>query len=301
MATKTFKANGTLGVLMISNYGLTDAALSNPQPYLSSINFHSGLTYLQISGYLAITNPNFGAVSPGDINNYVNTNHSSGDCFTAETLITLPDNSKKQIADILVGDKVLSKDGKSINTVTFIEKMLDTCWEYLYSPDNINKPFATINHPIYLNGKLHAIDPNITYNFYPWLGKIHKLNTNTQIIPSSGNTVYNLWTTGDGTYIVNDYGTHSLMYDGYFLQNCYTKKCLTQEEVQEIMKYFTSCGPEVIYGGYVINYTLGKLLQITALQKFVGKKLAKPGITRTLTAKLAYLIGKTLRICKRIK
>jgi hypothetical protein len=67
------------------------------------------------------------------------------------------------------------------------------------------------------------------------------------------------------------------------------------------MKYFTSCGPEVIYGGYVINYTLGKLLQITALQKFVGKKLGKPGITRTLTAKLAYLIGKTLRICKRIK
>ena len=25
---------------------------------------------------------------------------------------------------------------------------------------------------------------------------------------------YNLWVTGDGTYIVNGYGTHSIMYDG---------------------------------------------------------------------------------------
>ena len=31
---------------------------------------------------------------------------------------------------------------------------------------------------------------------------------------SGGRNLYNLWVTGDGTYIVNGFGTHSIMYDG---------------------------------------------------------------------------------------
>lgn len=297
MPTKTMKASGSLGVLMISDYGLTDNALSDPYPYLANLNFHSGLPYMQIRALVSSNNNYY-----PQINQYIQYWNDAGcDCFTSTSLVTLSDKTKKPIIDIKVGDKVLSADGNSINTVTFIERVPDSVWKCLYSPDSKYEPFATVNHPLYINNKLCAVDPNSTYNLYPWLGKISNFNTNVTIIPTTGKIVYNLWVTGNGTYQINDYGTHSIMYEGAFLQNCASKQYLTHEEVQSILYYFTSQGFEVQYGAYVINYVLGKILPINTLHKFIGKRLIVDSFTKILITKMAYVIGKTLRFYKGVK
>jgi hypothetical protein len=297
MPTKTFKASGSIGVLMISDFGLTDNALSNPAPYLANLNFHSGLQYMQIRATVSSTNNYY-----PQIDQYIQVWSDGGcDCFTPNSLVTLSDGTKKQIVDIKIGDKVLSASSTSVNTVTFIEKVPDSVWECLYSPDKQHEPFATVNHPLYINNKLCAVNPNYTYNLYPWLGKINNFASDVTVIPTTGKMVYNLWTTGDGTYQINGYGTHSIMYDGAFLQNCADKCYLTQEEVQSILQYFTSQGFEVQYGAYIINYTLGKFLPINILHKFISKRLTIPSFTKTLITKIAYAIGKTLRFCKGIK
>jgi hypothetical protein len=41
--------------------------------------------------------------------------------------------------------------------------------------------------------------------------------------------VYNLWVTGDGTYIVNGYGTHSIMFDGGWMRLAYEQDLMELE------------------------------------------------------------------------
>ena len=48
MPTKTFRLSAPAGVMMISNYGTNEAALTNPSLYLSQLNFHSDLEYMRI-------------------------------------------------------------------------------------------------------------------------------------------------------------------------------------------------------------------------------------------------------------
>jgi hypothetical protein len=48
MPTKTLRIDGTHGVIAISNYNTSQAAITDPLSYLSDLYFHSGLDYSQI-------------------------------------------------------------------------------------------------------------------------------------------------------------------------------------------------------------------------------------------------------------
>ena len=228
------------------------------------------------------------ATFAGFAQDYIYWDDGGCDCFTSDTLVTLPDNSKKPIIDIKVGDKVLGANG-TINTVTFIEKVPDTCWEYLYSPDPKLKPFATVNHPLYIDGKLTAVDPIATWDLYPWLGKPEPLDGYTMGV-ATGQFVYNLWLTGDGTYIANGYKTTSIMFSGNFLSYSFNKGWLSQEEIVKLLTFYTSKGKYVQYGAYLINVAL-EYVKPDILLKFIAKQLQKE---KSFIKTLIVLVGKPL-------
>lgn len=72
---KTFYVNGTFGTVLICTRGTPYAAVYDPQSYLSSLSFHSGLPYLQAIKKTTITNCSF----PG-LNRTIITWSDGGSC-----------------------------------------------------------------------------------------------------------------------------------------------------------------------------------------------------------------------------
>jgi hypothetical protein len=180
-----------------------------------------------------------------------------GGCFTPETLVTLEDGSTLPIYQVSIGQRVMNHDKTKVNTVTFVEVANDKDFGKLYSPDTTNKPFATINHPIYIGGKLSSIDPIQTKEWYPWFDT-EKL-TPGSVQDGTGKTVYNLWVDGDNTYIVNGYGTTSIIGDGGILRKYVERGDLSAERASVLLFKFTSMGRDIIYGTYFWNNFVGKL------------------------------------------
>ncbi len=101
MPSKTFHLDGNAGILMIGNYGINLDAVNNPNNYLTQLNFHSGLEYIQIKGYVSKTSASFPALtrdvvywddgSKCDFGCYITTacveyKGLEDDCFILETL-----------------------------------------------------------------------------------------------------------------------------------------------------------------------------------------------------------------------
>lgn len=283
---KTFYVDGTAGVVAIGNSTTITSAIANPSNYLTDLNFHSSLNYLQVKSKIVLTSASFA----GFAQEYIYWDDGGCDCFTPDSLVTLPDGSTKPIIEINVGDKILGTAG-TINTVTFIEKVPDSLWKFLYSPDPKLKPFATVNHPIYINNVLVAVDPVAVWDLYPWLGKPEQL-LGYKLAPATGNFVYNLWLTGDGTYTVNGYKTTSIMFTGDFLARSFSKNWLTQQEVVGILTYFTSLGKHTQYGAYLINKTL-MYVKINFLHKFIALQLRKEkSLIKSAVALIAKALGR---------
>ena len=126
----------------------------------------------------------------------------------------------------------------------------------LYSPNKKLKPFATINHPLYIDGQLSCpIDKEIM-NLYPWLGHINQMDDVVRV-PAKGDMVYNLWVDGDGTYIVNGYGTTSIVGDGGVMRLNYEKGIFTKQAISDILLEITSSGKHITYGAYILNKFCG--------------------------------------------
>jgi hypothetical protein len=62
---------------------------------------------------------------------------------------------------------------------------------------------------------------------------------------------------GDGTYIVNGFGTHSIMYDGGFMQNAFTQGIMNQDEVMKLMRDYTYGKTYLLIGSFLLNRILG--------------------------------------------
>lgn len=180
-----------------------------------------------------------------------------GICFVGDALVTLLDDTVVPINTLKVGDKVFNFDKTVVNTVTFIEQGSALDYEYLYAPYK-EKPFATINHPLYINGKLSSLDPAQTSFFYPWLDRAEKLEDYT-VEAATDKPVYNLWVDGDGTYIVNNYGTTSIIGDGGLLRLASEAGYITKSRVTEILLQFTKEGSSTVLGAYLVNKYFGKL------------------------------------------
>jgi len=181
-----------------------------------------------------------------------------GFCFTEDTLVMVSGGQRKKISDIKVGDSVLNWNKTEFNKVTFIEKTVDTEFQGLYAPKKGDKVFATINHPIYIDGKLCSVDPKVTYELYPWLGMTDKL-VPYKVEEAKGQPVYNLWTDGDGTYTVNGYGTTSIIGEGGVLRLVSDRNQISVGRATELLTKFTNAGQSTVYGAYILNNYLGKL------------------------------------------
>lgn len=204
------------------------------------------------------------------------------ECFTAGTQVTMADGSTKNIEDVILGDRVYNHDRTQINTVVFLEQALDSIWAELYSPSPEFAPFATVNHPLYIDGQLSVIDPDQHFELYPWLGRAAKLIPD-KVIPAQGRPVYNLWVDGDHTYVVNGYGTTSIIDDGAFMRQAYEYGYTTHAETLGILHTHSNNGRALRVGSYYVNHVLG-LLDVKPLTKFIAHTLIGPEtlVKRTL-------------------
>jgi hypothetical protein len=186
----------------------------------------------------------------------------------------MADGSTKSIEDVKVGDRVYNHNYTQINTVVFLEHAVDSMWLELYSPSAEFEPFATVNHPLYIDGQLSVIDPDKHFELYPWLGRAAKL-TPDRVIPARGRTVYNLWVDGDHTYVVNGYGTTSIIDDGAFMRQACEYGYTTHAETLGILHTHSNNGRALRVGSYYVNHVLG-LLDFKPLTKFIAHMLIGP-------------------------
>jgi hypothetical protein len=181
-----------------------------------------------------------------------------GGCFTGETLVSMWDGSNKRIDEIRPGDLVQSGMYSKPSKVLFVEKLPDNIlWNTLYSPSENHTPFATPNHMLFVNKEWVAHDIDI----YDWMPKLKRVQNPITTQPK-GDFVYNLWLEGgDGTYFVNGYLTHSILYDGGFMRLAWEKGFLSHEQIMGLLHEFTIQGKKMIYGSYLINKIVGKINQ----------------------------------------
>jgi hypothetical protein len=223
-----------------------------------------------------------------------------GDCFTPDTDVLMADGTIKKIVDVQVGEQVYNRDRSSINTVKFLEIVPDTHWSHLYSPNPKIEPFATVNHPLYIKGVLSSVNPEAQYLAYPWLDKAAKLEP-SKMIPTENKLVYNLWVDGDGTYIVNGYGTTSIMGDGGWLSQSHTDGYLTHPEALMILNNHCNNGRALRVGSYHINRLL-KWIDFKPLSKLMATTLLKEkSILKTIFITAMRAVGLVANLIYRIR
>jgi hypothetical protein len=181
-----------------------------------------------------------------------------GGCFIADTLVTLASGTQIAIQNVKVGDFVFNRDRTRINQVKFVEIASDNDFSSLYSPTDEFTPFATINHPLYINGVLSSPIQDQANAWYPWLDISGTIET-TQIQPATGQPVYNLWVDGDGTYIVNNFGTTSIIGDGGVIRVCVENGWFDGQRASELLFKFTQLSTNTTHGAYILNRFFGKL------------------------------------------
>ena len=202
-----------------------------------------------------------------------------------------PTEETKPISEVLVGDYVMNKDKTEANKVVFVEKFTNK-EKKLYSPTSDNKPFATTNHMLYKDGKWVVVDKDL----YPWLDDC-ELVSDPVIEPTGDREIYNLWVTGDGSYIVNGYGPHSIMFDGGFMKNAHDQGLLGYDDVLNLMNEFTEDKSDLLYGSFLVNRLLGKV-NVRLLNKLWVNILCAEDSTKR--KKLAHLVMRIIQKIRRI-
>jgi len=108
---------------------------------------------------------------------------------------------------------------------------------------------------------------------------------------------YNLWVTGDGTYNVNGYGTHSILFDGGFMKNSYEQGILDHKGVMDILEQYVYYKKDLIYGSFLFNRLIG-FINYKPLNKLCVNILQADD--KTFRKKLAHFIMRILTIIKGI-
>jgi len=142
-------------------------------------------------------------------------------CFDPEALVTMSDNTKKKIKDIIIGDKV--KNSKSgTNTVLGIETpVLGKRKMYKY---NNKWAFVSEEHPLLTTEGWAAFNPDSYAVEEEFKGKLKKIEVGTVLVTDWGYeqitsieaedkpeeyNIYNLMLDGDHTFIVEDVIVHN--------------------------------------------------------------------------------------------
>lgn len=199
-----------------------------------------------------------------------------GDCFTPETMISMFGSADKAIKDVVVGDFVRSALDPTIgNKVLFIEVVDSTNWDYLYSLSKEEKPFATINHPLFIQGVLTSASIEASNETYPWLNIQSEFEFIRKIKTKKGTKVYNLWVDGDNTYMANGYGTHSIIEDGVVVLDLFNKGLITNEEALAATNHFTKKGSNLSMGAFSIGRIAHKMQNLGPVTSVVNSMLVK--------------------------
>jgi len=241
-------------------------------------------------------NGNFVLLTPGATELGDGGGSGGADCFLGETLVTMFDGSKKRIDQIKDGDYVFNMNRTEVNTVLFIEIVPDKYnWQELYSPSAEFAPFATPNHPLFINGEWVALEQGL----YPWLDKVKPVK-NPITRKTEDELVYNLWVSGDGTYIVNGFGTTSIMMDGGIMRVCYQNGYLSQDDIVKLMREFTTQG--MTYGSYLFNKVFGYVTYKPIVKIMASTiKREKEFLPRKAMIFLMKVFGKTATFYNKLK
>lgn len=147
-----------------------------------------------------------------------------GCCFVKGTLITMADDSVKNIEDVVIGDKLIGKDGM-INTVQ--EYIRPTLGDRTLASFNGGTPFITNDHPVLtIDGTWKSVDPAGTASKYAAANlNAGQLTTGDTIATGDGVgfkivsieehaasadlQVYNFSLDGNNTYIANNLVVHN--------------------------------------------------------------------------------------------
>jgi hypothetical protein len=194
-------------------------------------------------------------------------------CFIDSTLVTDAEGKDKAIVDFKIGDKVMSADGKSVNTVKYIEKV---SWDdsfVIYSPDSKHKPFITQNHPIIVNDEWVSADLDYTQRNQPWIDA--KEIESPVVKRGKGITVYNLWVDGDNTYTVNGYGTETLLGDGGVARQALEFGNMDMEDFKAIVNSSKDASAETSYGMHLLNKWLSVINNKTYNKFIIDSVLGK--------------------------
>jgi hypothetical protein len=221
-----------------------------------------------------------------------------GECFRAGTLISMADRTVKNIEDVIVGDKVLSADGKAVNTVKYVEHSLTqgTSYQNFYAPKGI-KPFATENHPMVVNNKWVSANSKLSQKLYPWIetGQLEEFDME----PTDNQIVWNLWVGGDHTYQVNGFGTNSLVDDGGWLRVAVEQGYMTKEQITEVTHAVSNSSSAVAYGALILSNLVADLDR-PWLTKYVADMML--GNTSRIPMDLAIIaVGSLAMATKKIK
>jgi hypothetical protein len=262
-----------------------------------SIEFQEDDPELQLYNFKLKNNRTYHVKLKGSDESYLV--HNKGACFTGNTLVTMADGINKKISDIKIGDLVYNFDGTQINQVLFVEQATDTSFGFLYSPDHTHAPFATANHPLYINGRLSSLDPEKTRSSYPWLEHTDLLET-TNTAPAAGSTVYNLWTSGDHTFTVNGYGTTSMVGDGGVLRLLVEQALISNSRASELLISFDGLGQHTVYGLYALSQVLGKI-DIKLINKLIAWVFADDSrpVAQQVFYRIARVVGSAICLIKK--
>ena len=261
---------GTIDIDTTTTQGPTPLLITNTVIYSANPRPDPNLNTITGGG----ANPSGGGGGGWDIIPLLVGIAAVSECFTEDTRVLMADSSAKSIKDVQIGDLVYNQDRTQVNTVMFTEWSLDSHWGQLYSPDPKLEPFATINHPLYVEGVLSVPDPALHYETYPWLGRASKLEYVKTAEPKN-QIVYNLWVDGDHTYIVNGYGTTSIINDGSFLRQAAEYGYITPVQTMKILSAHANNGRALRVGSYHVNKFLG-FIDIKPVSKVISQSLAGP-------------------------
>jgi hypothetical protein len=184
------------------------------------------------------------------------------ECFIGSALVTMADGTTKRIDQVVVGDRVFNWNKTQINTVEFLEisPIILNPTKMFYSPDREIEPFATFDHPLYVDGQLVSADSDLTFERYPWLGRLDQMKFIRTAVIDDVQQVFNLWVDNDHTYMVNGFGTTSIIQDaatpiqlGY--KHGYIK---THEEAMEYFHRHSANGRDLRVGSYLFTVFLAR-------------------------------------------
>ena len=223
----------------------------------------------------------------------------SGVCFTADTRIAMANGKTKMIKNVKIGDKVFNHDKSAVNTVKYVEySVVET---EFYAPEYDLTPFATKDHPLFIDGELQTPYPKETYKLYPWLGMTKAVDTFAMTEPVTSE-VFNLWVDGDNTYNVNGYGTTSIIGDGGGIRMNIELDLLTHEQAMAQMRRFVNANRFTSYGAYIYNTKLSpRVTNVNTRKRALGVMLSDNIVVKSLVNGVLGIVGAGAIVNNKVK